>query len=98
MSEKRHQSCREAEIDDVAVLHDVLLALEAHFTVVAARRHRPARNERVIGDDFRADETTGNVAVDFPGGKLRLRLARNRPGPALILADREKRNISEQIV
>src|SRR4051812_19635552 len=27
---------REAEVDDVAVLHDVVLAFEAHFTVVPA--------------------------------------------------------------
>ena len=39
-----------------------------------------------------------DVAVDFAGRELRGGAARNRPGAALVLADREERNVAEQIV
>ena len=64
-------SCREPEVDDVAVLDDVFLAFEAHFAVIAARRHRAARDQVVVADDLRADEASRDVAVDLAGGELR---------------------------
>ena len=90
--------CREAEVDDVAVLHDVFLALEPHLAVVAARGHRSARDQRVVADDLRADEPARDVAVDLAGRELRRRAARDRPRAALVFADREERNVAEQIV
>src|SRR6266851_4717110 len=88
----------ESEVDDVAVLDRVLLAFEANLAVVAAGGHRAAGNQMIVGDDLRADEPARDVAVNFPGGELRLRVARNRPGPALVLADREERYVAEQLV
>ena len=92
------RSCGEAEVDDVAVLNDVLLALEPHFAVIAADGHRAACDQGVVADDFRTDEATGDVAVDFTGRQLRRRVARDRPGAALVLADSEERDVAEQIV
>src|SRR5947208_10786911 len=77
-------SCGKSKVDDVAVLDDVFLALETHLAVVAARRHRTARRERVVADHFRTDEAARNVAVDFARGQLRGGVARNRPRPALV--------------
>src|SRR5258708_10715091 len=91
-------SRREAEVDDVAVLHDVFLAFEADFAVVAAGGHRTARDERIVADDFGADEAARDVAVDLAGGELRRRPARNRPRAAFVLADGEERNVAEQVV
>ena len=65
-----------AEVDDVAVLDDVFLAFEADLAVFAARRHRSARDERVVGDHFGADEAALDVGVDFAGRLLRRRAAR----------------------
>src|ERR1051325_5102519 len=93
-----HLSCGEPEVDDVAVLHDVLLALEAHFAVLTARGHRAARDERIVADNLGPDEAAGDVAVNFSGGQLRRGLARDRPGAAFVLADGEKRHVPEQIV
>src|SRR5688572_3204542 len=58
---------RVAEVDDVAVLDDVLLAFEAQLAGVAARGHGPARHERVVTDDLGANEAALNVAVNFAG-------------------------------
>src|SRR5262245_63811295 len=85
--ESVRRSCGEAEVDDVAVLNDVLLAFEPHFAVIAADGHRAARDQCVVADDFRTDEATGNVAVNLTGGHLRRRVAGDRPGAAFVLAD-----------
>ena len=66
--------------------------------MIAAGGHRAASDQRVVGDDLRPDESSSDVAVDFARRQLRRRVARDRPGPALVLADREERNVAEQIV
>src|SRR5581483_562278 len=91
-------SRREAEVDDVAVFDDVVLAFEAHLAVIAAGGHRAARDQMVVADDFGADESPLDVAVDLAGGELRRRVTRNRPGAALVLADGEERDVAEQVV
>src|SRR3990170_3618827 len=92
------RSCRESEVDDVTVLDHVLLALEADLAVIAARGHRAARDQVIVPNDLGADESPRDVAVNLACGQLGRRPARNRPGAALVLADREERNIAEQIV
>src|SRR6185295_11038240 len=88
----------EAEVDDVAVLDDVLLALEPHLAVLLARGHRAARHQVIVADDLGTDEAALDVAVDLAGGELRRRIARDRPGAALVLADGEERDVAEQVV
>src|SRR3984957_16210550 len=92
------RSCREAEVDDVAVLDDVFLAFEPDFTVVAAPPDRAAGDQRFVGHDLGPDEATRDVAVNLTRRQLRRCSARDRPGAALVFADREERNIPEQIV
>src|SRR2546422_8907664 len=92
-----HLGCK-SEIYDIAVLDDVLLAFEAHLAMVTAGSHRTAGNQRVVGNDFGADEPPGDVAVNLAGRQLCGRLARDRPGAALVLADGEERDVSEQVV
>src|ERR1700687_5860814 len=88
----------EAEVDDVAVLHDVLLALEPDFAVIAADGHRAPADQRVVADDLSTDESPRDVGVDFAGREMRCGAPRDRPGAALILPDGEERNIAEQVV
>src|SRR6185503_8611324 len=87
-----------AEIDDIAVLDDVLLAFETDLAVFAAGLHRAARHQRVVGDHFRADETALDVAVDFARRQLRGGVAGDRPGAALVLADGEEGDVAKQVV
>ena len=63
-AERCHSGCV-AEVDNVAVLDDVFLAFEADLAVFAARRHRAARDERVVGDHLGADEAALDVACGF---------------------------------
>src|SRR4029079_11761714 len=90
--------CGEPEVDDVAVLDDVLLALQAPLAVIAADGHRPARDQRIVCHDFGPDESTRDVGMDFTGGILRGRPARNGPGAALVFTHREERHVAEQVV
>src|SRR5215813_13969573 len=74
----------EAELDHVAVLHDVVLALDAGLARGARRRYRPGRDQVVVGDDLGLDEAALEVAVDHAG---RLRGGRpdgDLPGPRLL--------------
>src|ERR1700731_3333766 len=84
----------EAEVDDVAILHDVLLALEPDLAVIAAEGHRAPADQRVVADDFSADESPRDVGVDLAGREVRCRAPRDRPGAALVLPDREERDIA----
>src|SRR5262245_22571890 len=90
--------CCVPEVDDVAVLHHVFLAFEAQLAAVAAGGHRAARHERVVADDFGADESARDVAVNLPGRVERARAAADRPGAAFVLANGEKRHVAEQVV
>ena len=86
------------EVDDVAVLHHVLLAFEAQLAVIAAGLHGAAGDEGVVADHLGADEPARDVAVNLAGGVERDRAAADLPGPALVFAHREERQVAEQIV
>jgi hypothetical protein len=77
--------------DDVSVQHDIFLAFEPHLAMVATGGHR-RRDER-IGDDLGPDEAPGNIAAESRLRDLRLRVARNGPGAALVFAHGEERNM-----
>ena len=57
----------EEEVHDVAVLHDVLLALDADLAHVAARLFGAQRHVVVVLDDLGADEAAFEVGVDYTG-------------------------------
>src|SRR5262249_2818958 len=54
----------EPEMDDVPVLHHVVLPLEAELARFPALRLAGVLHEVVVGDHFRADEAALDVAVD----------------------------------
>src|SRR5207247_1689743 len=83
----------ESEVDDVAVLDRVLLAFETDLAVIAAGGHGAAGRQMVVRDDFRADEPARDVAVNLRRGELRLRVARNRPGAALVQVDHDEERL-----
>src|SRR5439155_10526792 len=82
----------------VAVLHDVLLALEAELARFAAFRLAAVPDEVVEGDHLGADEAALDVAVDLAGRLERRRAAADRPGPALVLARSEEAHEVEEMV
>ena len=88
----------EAEVDDVAVGDDVLLAFEAQQALVAAVGERLELEEVLAGDDFGADEAALDVGVDGAGGLLGVGAAADRPGAHLVLADGEEGDQAEQLV
>ena len=91
-----HVACR--NVDHVAVGDEVLLAFEPQLAVIAAGGERAAREQPIARHDLGADEPALDVGVNRAGGFLRRRVARNRPRAAFVLADREERDVAEQLV
>ena len=71
----------EAEVQDVAVLDDVVLAFEPELAGVLRARFAVERDVVVIGDGLGADEALLEIGVDDAGGLRRL----------ACLADRSRR-------
>src|SRR5450432_3910026 len=68
-----------AELDDVAVSHDVVLALDAHLATRLGLQHRTSGHQVVEGDDLRFDETSLEISVDNAGSFRCRRAAPDRP-------------------
>src|SRR3954447_12343082 len=54
----------EAEFHDVAVLHDVVLALHAHLAGGTSSGHRTSSHQIVVTHDFCLDETALKISVN----------------------------------
>ena len=65
---QRSASDIEAEIDHVAVLDDIVLALAAEQSLFPGGGHAAALDHVVIGDNLRPDEAPLDVRVDLAGG------------------------------
>src|SRR6185436_20895318 len=89
---------RVTEVNDVAVLDDVILPLESQFAVIAAGSNRTAGEQMFVPHNFSTDEPAGNVAVNLAGRDHRGRIARDRPRAVLVFANRKERDVSEQII
>src|SRR2546421_296115 len=87
----------EAEVADFPVPDDVVLALEAELALGAQVGEGPVHgDEVVVAVDLGTDESAGYVGVDRVRGVLRSRALGDRPGPHLVLAQREEGNQSKQ--
>src|SRR5690349_23004463 len=71
----------EAELHDVAVRHDVVLALHADPTSLLGLEHGAGSDEVVEGDDLGLDEAALEVGVDDAGGLGGRGALLDRPGP-----------------
>ena len=74
----------EPEQNDVAVLHDVLLALGADETCLLGGVHGAETHEIVVGDDLGADEAALKVGVNLTGGLRSLGALHDGPGAYLL--------------
>src|SRR6185312_8736266 len=88
----------EEDVDDVAVLDDVLLAFGAEEAALLGFGFAACSHKVVEADDFGADEATAQVAVDFAGGFGRGRAGRDGPGAAFIGAGGEEADEAEELV
>src|SRR5947208_2522750 len=95
---RRSASDIEAKIDDVAVRDRIFLALESRPTRLLAFGFAAVAHEIVVGDDFGADESLLDVAVDLAGGLLGDGAATDRPRADFVLTGREKADQIEEMV
>src|SRR5438067_6280049 len=73
---------------DVAVLDEVVSALEPHLAPIPCGRVRPRRLQVVEGDNFRLDESALDVAVNHAGRLRRAHSLPHGPGPNFRVAGR----------
>src|SRR3989338_2721066 len=88
----------EAEVEDVAVLDDVLLPLQQRLARTRHRLLTAQTDEVAILDELRADEPALDVGMDDAARRRRCRAPTHRPGPHLVRADREVGDESERLV
>ena len=55
----------EAEFDDVAVLHDVVLAFQSHKALFTGSLFAATGNEVIVGNNFSTDEAFFKVRMDL---------------------------------
>src|SRR5690606_27870410 len=79
-----------AELDDVAILHDVVLPLDADAAAGPRLGHRPGVDEVGERHDLGLDEAPLEVGVDDAGRLGRLPALPDRPGARLLRARREE--------
>src|SRR5215470_11579848 len=92
------RSKRAAEVDDVAVLDDVLLAFEPLEVLGLGILERAGCAKVVEGGHLGADESLGQVGVDLGGGLDRAGPAFEVPAPDLGLTRREERDDADGII
>src|SRR5690349_11914815 len=80
---------REAEMEDVAVLHHVVLAFEPELAGVARAGLARQRHVVVIGDGLGADEALLEIGVDHACGLRRACALGHGPGPRFLRASSE---------
>ena len=88
----------ETDLEHVAVLHFVVLALDAQLADLARLRPRPDLEQLVPVDHLGADEPALQVAVDHARALGRLGAGAERPRARFVFAGREERAPAEQVV
>src|SRR5205809_6367912 len=91
-------SDREADVHDVALLDDVVLALHPDQALVLGRLHAAGGHQVVEGDDLSPDEPALQVGMDGTRSLWRLGPSPHLPRPGLVLAGREERDEVERPV
>src|SRR5687768_9784315 len=86
----------EAEIDHVAVLHDVVLSFRSEARALAGRREAAGGDQIVERGHLGPDEAALEVGVDGARGAGGARAGADRPGAAFVLARREELDQPEE--
>src|SRR5882672_10056747 len=83
---------------DVAVLHDIFLALETELTGFAGTRFAVAGDVVVVSDGFGANEALFEIAVNDACPLRRPRALYHGPGAGLLGSGGEERDQAQEIV
>src|ERR1700682_158266 len=97
-SREYQESAAVANMEHVAVLHNVVLALKPQDSLRACVGFGPGLQQLVPGNGFSPDKMFFQIRVNSAGGGLRARASRDGPGAAFVFANGEKRNDSKQLI
>src|SRR5674476_958578 len=81
----------EAELHDVTIGHDVVLAFDPDLAGGLRRSYGARRDQIIEGDDLSLDEPTLEVGVDHAGRLGRRPALVDRPGPRLLVSGGQER-------
>src|SRR5579864_7399773 len=85
-------------VQDVSILHDVVLALESQNSLCSGVGFGAGFQQLVPANGFCANEMLFQIGMDRPGSLDRARIHGNGPGAAFVFADSEKRHQAEEFV
>src|SRR5215470_17904101 len=88
----------EPEVDHVAVLDHIVLALQAQLTLFAAGGQAAALHQIFEADYLCPDEPALDIRMDFAGGLLGMCTLRDGPGAAFVLARSQKTDQIKQTI
>src|SRR5678816_898944 len=92
------RSNRKTKVDNVAVLHQIVLSLEPEFPRFSAFRFAAIDDKLIIGYDFRSNKTALDIAVNLSGGFFGHGSFRDRPSAHFVFTRCEKtQEIHERI-
>ena len=98
VSPATQQSICKTEVHDVAVLDDVVLALEPHLAGFLGAGFAIERDEIVVGDGLGANKSLLEVGMDDAGGLWCPGAGRHRPRARLLRANGKVRQQVEQVI
>src|SRR5262249_11681540 len=101
---RRHAAARtslshvEADLEDIAVYHFVVLTLDAQLACILGRLPGAQAKQFVPSDHLGPDETTLEVRMDDAGTLGRPGTGPERPGPALFFTGRQEGPAAQQVI
>src|ERR1041385_3974662 len=87
-----------ADMQDVAILHDVIFALKSQLAFGSGVGLRARLQQRVPVNSLGPDEVLFQIRMDGSRRSLRARSPGHGPGAALIFTNGEERNHTQQLI
>src|SRR5207244_3403817 len=88
----------EANVQDVAILDDIVLALQTEEAFRARIRHGAGGHQIVVRDHLGPDEAAFQIGMNLAGRLRRLGPPTYRPGAYLIFTSRQEADQVQQLI
>jgi hypothetical protein len=86
------------EVHDFTIVHDIFFPFQLELGTNSRFGKASSRNKVPEFHYFSANEPALNVGMDFPGGLKGGRSCPDRPSPAFVVTNGEKRNQTQELI